>query len=194
MGGCGSKVRKVSTYRLAESNETILVTRQEIFFAKAAPVQGISNIILLDLWLMLLSCMFISSYTLHCHSLFRKEIYFFECLYFSEYDIQMSLNVFGWEKGHQLSTDATGGEMDGCRGRLVVRGMQNAYSCVQWEGLPCLMCTYAFTLFSCFWQHFFVFVLETESYLYSKKVCSSETVIFLQQDQFLSKAIFANQS
>ena len=84
--------------------------------------------------------------------------------------------------------------MDGCRGRLVVRGMQNAYSCVQWEGLPCLMCTYAFTLFSCFWQHFFVFVLETESYLYSKKVCSSETVIFLQQDQFLSKAIFANQS
>ena len=143
---------------------------------------------------MLLSWMFISSYTLHCHSLFHKEIYFFECLYFSEYDIQMSLNVFGWEKGHQLSTDATGGEMDGCRGRLVVRGMQNAYSCVQWEGLPCLMCTYAFTLFSCFWQHFFVFVLETESCLYSKKVCSSETVIFLQQDQFLSKAIFANQS
>ena len=89
--------------------ETILATRQEFFFTKVAPVQSITDIILFDFWLMLLSWMFISSYT---------AIYFFvkkfifsnayisvntivECLYMS----------FGWERGHQLSTHATDGGM-----------------------------------------------------------------------------------
>ena len=60
---------------------------------------------------MLLLCMFISSYYttiyLFIYLFFCKEVYFFECLYFSEHDIQMSL-YFSLRKGHQLSMYATG--------------------------------------------------------------------------------------
>ena len=111
MGKLNRCVWKLSRCRTAASNDTILATRQEFFFTKVAPVQSITDIILFDFWLMLLSWMFISSYT---------AIYFFvkkfifsnayisvntivECLYMS----------FGWERGHQLSTYATDGEMGG---------------------------------------------------------------------------------
>ena len=62
---------------------------QEFFFTKIAPVESITDVVLLDFFLMLLSGMFISSYTTNL--LFRKEIVFlnvyismntvFECLY-----------------------------------------------------------------------------------------------------------------
>ena len=62
---------------------------QEFFFTKIAPVESITDVVLLDFLLMLLSGMFISSYTTNL--LFRKEIVFlnvyismktvFECLY-----------------------------------------------------------------------------------------------------------------
>ena len=55
--------RKVSRYRPAASNETILATWQEFFFTKAALVQIIIDIALLDFWLMLLPWTFISYYT-----------------------------------------------------------------------------------------------------------------------------------
>ena len=92
MDGYGSKIRKVSIYRPALSNETILATRQEFFITKLAPVQSITGIILLNFWLMLLSWMFTSSYTIYIYIyfFFLKEIYFFEWLNFSEYDIWMS--------------------------------------------------------------------------------------------------------
>ena len=74
---------------------------------------------------------------------FRKEYSFFECLYFSEYDIRMLL-FFGWEIGHLLSTCATEG---------TERVIQNVYRCIQGERsitphvyLP----TYRQLLFSCF--------------------------------------------
>ena len=51
--------------------------------------------------------------------------FFFECLYFSEYNIRMFYLFFGFLVGHPLSTHATGG-MDGV--------IQNAYRCLQWEG------------------------------------------------------------
>ena len=89
------------------SNEIILATRQEFLFTKVAPVQSINYVVLLDFWLMLLFWIFISSYTIIY--IFRRKIYFFECFYFSKYD--MSLDVFGWEKGHQLSTHATVGDV-----------------------------------------------------------------------------------
>ena len=38
-------------------------------------------------------------FILQYHFFFHKEVYFFECLYFSEYDIQMSLYDFLVEKG-----------------------------------------------------------------------------------------------
>ena len=40
------KHRKVSKYRSAVPNETILATRQKIFYRKVSPVQSISNILL----------------------------------------------------------------------------------------------------------------------------------------------------
>ena len=43
-------------------------------------------------------------FILHYHLFFCKEIYFFEFLYFSEYDIRMSLYVFCLIKGPSAST------------------------------------------------------------------------------------------
>ena len=45
MDGYGSKIQKVSRCRPAVSNETILATKQEFFFTKAAPVQSIADIV-----------------------------------------------------------------------------------------------------------------------------------------------------
>ena len=76
----GSKIQKVNRYRPAVLNETILITRQEILFIKVAPVKSITGIIEFLINTALLKVYFI----LHYHLFFRKEIYFFECLYFSE--------------------------------------------------------------------------------------------------------------
>ena len=46
-------------------------------------------------------------FILHYRLFFCKEIYFFECLYFSKYDVECRYIIFGWEYGHQLSTYAT---------------------------------------------------------------------------------------
>ena len=73
------------------TNETILATKQEFFFTKVAPVQSITDVVLLGFWLILLPGMFISSYTT---IYFFVKNFFFECLYFSEYDIRMFLFVF----------------------------------------------------------------------------------------------------
>ena len=43
----GSKIRKVSRCRPTVSNEPILATKQEFFFAKVAPVQSITDIVLM---------------------------------------------------------------------------------------------------------------------------------------------------
>ena len=96
----GSKKRKVSRCRPVVSNEAILATRQEFFLTDIAPVQNTADIVLLDFWLMLLSWIFISSYT--TIYFFVKKFYFFKCLCFSEYDIRMSLYVFWLRKGPSI--------------------------------------------------------------------------------------------
>ena len=116
----GSKIRKVSRCGPAVSNGTIPATGQEFFFAKVAPVQSITDIVLLDFWLMLLPWIIFSSYTI---------IYFFVKNFFSS-EVHMSVNTtfemfFCWERSHRLSTYATSG------GWGII---QNAYSCVQGEG------------------------------------------------------------
>ena len=106
LDGYGSKIRKVSRCRPTVSNETILATKQEFFFTKVAPVQSITDIVLLGFSLILLPGMFISYYTI---------IYFFVKNFFS--NVYISVNTifecsylfFGWEIGHPLSTYATGG-------------------------------------------------------------------------------------
>ena len=44
----GSEIWKVSRCRPTASNETILATRQKLFFTKVSPVQNINNIALFD--------------------------------------------------------------------------------------------------------------------------------------------------
>ena len=101
LDGYGSKIRKVSRCRPTVSNETILATKQEFFFTKVAPVQSITDIVLLGFWLILLPWMFISSYT--TIYFFCKEFFFrmfiFQCIRYS-----IVLICFGWEIGHPLST------------------------------------------------------------------------------------------
>ena len=76
-------------------------------------------------------------FILQCHLFFPKIIFLnvytsvntvFECLYM----------IFGWERGHQLSTYATDGGIE--------ESSKNGYSCVQGEELLRLMCTYALAL------------------------------------------------
>ena len=43
----GSKIRKVSRCRPTVPNEAILATKQEFFFATVAPVESITDIVLL---------------------------------------------------------------------------------------------------------------------------------------------------
>ena len=74
---CGSKIRKVSRYRPTVSNESIPETEQKFFFTKVAPVQSLTDILLLGFWLTLLPWMFILSYTT---IYFFEENFLFECL------------------------------------------------------------------------------------------------------------------
>ena len=111
LDGYSSKMRKVSRCRPTVWNESILATRQEFFFTKVAPVQSITDIVLLDFWLMLLSWMLISSYTT---IRFIVKRFIFLNVYISVNTIFECLSMFfGWEWGHQLSTYATGGWMGG---------------------------------------------------------------------------------
>ena len=97
----GSKIRKVSRCRPAASNQNILATRQEFFYTNVAPVQSITGIVLLDLWLMLPSWMFTSSYTI---IYFFVKSFIFSNVYISVNTISECLYMFfDWESNHQLS-------------------------------------------------------------------------------------------
>ena len=74
----------------------MLEFRQELFFTKIALEQSITDIVLLDLWLMLFSWMFTSSYTI-IYFLVKKFI--FSKVYISVNTIFEYLYMFfGWEK------------------------------------------------------------------------------------------------
>ena len=95
--------------------------------------------------------MFSSSYT--TIYFFVKKFIFFECLYFSEYNIRISLYVFCLRKGPSVKyvRNWWGG---------MERVIQNAYNCVQ-EGGGChVSCvrTHLHYLVSCFLQQFCLIV------------------------------------
>ena len=129
LDGYGSKIRKVSRCRPTVSNETILATKQEFFFTKVAPVQSITDIVLLGFSLILLPGMFISYYTI---------IYFFVKNFFS--NVYISVNTifecsylsFGWEIGYPLGIYVT-----------YICMFTGAY---RGGGVSRFMCTYALTL------------------------------------------------
>ena len=134
LDGYGSKIRKVNRWRPTVSNATNLTTKQEFFFTKVAPVQSITDIVLLGFWLILLLWMFISSYIY-----FFVNNFSFRCLCFSKYDIRMFIFAFRLRNRLSLSTYATermeGDSSKMCAGAYRGRGVS-----------PHLECTYALTL------------------------------------------------
>ena len=117
-------------------------------------------------------------FILHHHLFFRKEIYLFKCLYFSEDDIEC-LDMFLWLRGYQLITYATGNWRAGERwgsGRGVI---QNGYSYVQREKgcQTSCVCTHLHYLLSCFQQHF--------CRLVSCFICKNLTLPLFKSDVFV---------
>ena len=117
-----SKIRKVSRCRPAVLNKTILAARQEFFFTKLGHVQSITDIVLLDFWLMLLSWIIISCYTIIyfsvkkfiCLNIYISVITIFECFYM----------FFDLERDHQLTVRT---QLVGWWRKII----QNACSCVK---------------------------------------------------------------
>ena len=135
LDGYGSKIRKVSRCRRTVSNETILATKQEFFFTIAAPVQSITNILLLGFFIN--TAPWNVYFILNYHLFFRKEFYFSN-IYISVNTIfEYSYLSFGWEIGHPLSLYVTRG-MEG--GSKMCKGAHRG------RGLLRLMCMYALTL------------------------------------------------
>ena len=98
-------------------------------------------------WHWIISFLIIASllnvyFILHYHSFFCENLYLLEYLYFSEYDIWMSLYVFFWLRKGSSIKYATGNWW-WIEGEGVI---QNAYSCVQEEGVSHVICTYTNTL------------------------------------------------
>ena len=93
-------------------------------------------------------------FILHYHLIFCTEIHFFECLYFSEYDIRSLYMFFDWERGHWLSTYTTGGEMGDHPKWVQLRTGGR-------EAVSCFVCTCALALV--YWKKFSweeIFVVE----------------------------------
>ena len=129
LDGYGSKIRKLSRCRPTVSNGTILATKQEFFFTNVAPIQNITDIVLLGFLLILLLY-----FILHYHLFFRKEFFFFSNVYISVNTIfECCYLFFSWEIGHLLSTCATGGMEGGHPKHVQVRtGVQGYHaSCVR---------------------------------------------------------------
>ena len=171
MDGYVSKIRKVSRCRPAVLNETILATRQEFFFTKVAPVQSITDIVLLDFWLILLAWMFISSYN---NIYFFVKKFIFPNVYISLSTIFEYLYMFfGWERGHQLSTYATVGGWGSFQMQTTAyRGKGCHASCVR---------KHVHSLFM-FWQHFCLIV--------PCNICRNLTLSLFKKDVFVKSGCF----
>ena len=121
----GSKIQKISRYRPTISNETILATKQEFFFTKVAPVQNITDIVLLGFWLILFPGMFISSYT----TIYIFVNNFFSNVYISVNTIFECSYLFFWMR-NRLSIKYVrnlgngGGSSKLCAGAYLGRGVE----------------------------------------------------------------------
>ena len=108
---------------------------------EVAPVQIIAEIVLLGFSLILLPGMFILYYTI---IYFFVKIFFYECLYFSEYDIRMFLFVFWLRNRPSFKYVRNKGNGGGSFKMFTDKYMG--------RGISRVMCMYAFLhyLFSCF--------------------------------------------
>ena len=108
-----SKIRQVCRCRYAVSNETVsnIPATMQVLFTKTALVLRITDIVLLDFWLLLLPWMFISSYTTIYFSV-KKLFYLMFLSQWMRYS-NVFVCFFIENRGHQLSTYAAGGTMGG---------------------------------------------------------------------------------
>ena len=112
--------------------------------------------------------------TLPFHLFVHKVIYFFECLYFSKYDIRMYLYVFWLRK---VSS---------------VKCVRNWWG--DWGGRPkCIKLrigrervpphVFSCPIFSCFWQHFCLIL--------SCFICRNLTLPLIKKDVFIRNGYFS---
>ena len=116
--------------------------------------------------------------------IFSKEIYFFECLYFSEYDIRMSLYVFWLRKGPSIKYvrnwwgdeewGGGGGRRSSKTRRAAYRRRRCHVSCVR---------THLHYLFSCFLQRFCLIV--------SCFICRNLTLPLFNKDVLVRNGYFS---
>ena len=97
-------------------------------------MQCITDIVLSGFSLILLSGMFIS----YCTIIYVFVKIFFECLYFSEYDIRMFLFVFWLKKRPSIKYVRNWGNGGGSS-KMFTEACRGG-------GVSCFMCTYALTL------------------------------------------------
>ena len=109
--------------------------------------------------------MFISSCT---------TIYFFECLYFSEYDIRMSLYVYWLKNGPSIEYVLVGDGGSSKMRTAAYRRKGCQASCVR---------THLHYPFSCFWQDFCLIV--------SCFICRNLTLLFFKKDAFVRNGYFS---
>ena len=146
--------------------------QQELLFAKVAPVQSITDIVLLGFSLILLPGMFISYYTI---------IYFFVKNFFSNVYIlvntifECSYSSFGGEIGHPLSMH-------------VIRGMEGVHpKCLQMRTgrrkVSRFMCTYALALtFFMFLFYGVLFYLQKFNLTFIQKRCVCQKWLFFSSE------------
>ena len=139
---------------------------------KQPVVQSKADIVLLGFSLILLPGMFILCFILHYHLFFVKNS-FFECLYFSEYDIRMFLCVFWLRNMSSILYVRNQGN-----GEVSSKMFTDAYT---GRGVSRFMCTYARTLpLFMFLLYGVLFYLFNLTFLSFKKFVFVRMIIFLQ--------------
>ena len=117
-------------------------------------------------------------FILDYYLLFRKEIYFFECLYFSEYDIQMSWYVFWLKKGSLIKYART----------YWGNGRLSKIRTAAYRGRGChtlYVHTYLHYRFSCFWHHF--------CFIMSCFICRNLTLLLFKICFCQKRLFFSNE-
>ena len=132
-----SKIWKANRCRPVASSEINLATNQEFYLTKVATIQTINRIVLLDFSLIRIpNCLLHAALPFILPFIFDKK-FLFSNVYVPVNTISQCLDMlFGWDRGNQLSTYATG------------RGTGSHPNCVQLqgEGISRPMRTYALTL------------------------------------------------
>ena len=135
------------------------------------PLKSITDIVLLGFSLILVPGMFISYYTA---IYFFVKNFFFECLYFSEYDNRMFLFVF-WLKNRSsikyVRNQGNGGESS--------KMFTDAY---RGRGVSFFMCTYALTLSLFLFLSFGVVFYLQKFNLTFKKGCACQKWLFFSNE------------